>query len=446
MSRVFALAMLSLVFGMLIFGCAGQRGNGSLPPIPVPPATVSLPAAPGAPAAASAANCAGYSVESCPSSCVVCPPCAECSSISCNSTEFCRSIGFESGWYEGIRQNLAASTGSLYALHAPQYATLGGKPTLFYEIYLANRSMDGAKKLEVLDGDRVLMALDEAGLNLSVRVPSGGINDYAIYMWVPLAEGEKPASISHKLYFEGGKALEGAKIGINYAAPIAISPPVYGDNWLAAEAPVNTNHHRKGLFAATAIAPTPVVGQRYAIDWMLYGQNGKLYRTNGMTNEDWWNYGEEIHAVADGTIVEAHDGIPSNEVGVEPKPVTLLYVAGNNVVQKIGNGSAYALYAHMIPGSLRVRIGDKVKRGDVLGLLGNTGNSGAPHLHFHLDTSMDVLFGEGVPYVMDYQYLGNTNWKTEMENNAVWNAPSSAPVPMGNGMPVDGDIVSLTKP
>jgi hypothetical protein len=50
------------------------------------------------------APCASYSYESCPSSCVVCPPCAVCSSISCQTEEFCASIGFNRSWYEGIRQ------------------------------------------------------------------------------------------------------------------------------------------------------------------------------------------------------------------------------------------------------------------------------------------------------------------------------------------------------
>jgi hypothetical protein len=332
--------------------------------------------------------------------------------------------------------------GSLYALYPPQYAELGGKPVLFYEIYVANESGANITSVEALAGGKVLKTISGTELGEAVRAPSMGIDDYVVYMWVPLAQGDRPAAVTHKVRLSNGDALSGAEVRVNYAAPLRISPPVYGDNWLAAEAPVNTNHHRKGLFAATAIAPTPVVGQRYAIDWMLYGPNGKLYRTNGMANDDWWNYGVEIHAVTDGVIVGAQDGIPSNEVGVEPKPVTLLYVAGNNVVQQLDDGKTYALYAHMIPGSLRVKIGDKVKKGDVLGLLGNTGNSGAPHLHFHIDTSRDVLFGEGVPYAMDYRYVGSVDWKAQMGDDGAWVAPAAKSVAM-EGMPVDGDIVNM---
>jgi len=337
----------------------------------------------------------------------------------------------------------------LYSLYPPQYATLGGKPVLFYEIYLANRSVSGLQKIEVVevggDGSRVTKTLEGAELNKTIKAPKAGINDYAFYMWVPLAQNDMPLSVSHKFYFAGGKTLQGAQVKVNYSTPITIAPPVYGDNWLAAEAPVNTNHHRQGLFGLEGALPgTPVVSQRYAIDWMQYGPNGKLYKTDASTNEDFWRYGQEIHAVADGVVMDARNDIPSNVPFQELPPVSLVTVAGNNVVQEIGDTGVYALYAHMIPGSVRVKIGDKVKKGDVLGLLGNTGNSDAPHLHFHLDRSKDALFGEGVPYQLEsYQLEGSSDWKMILFNNDSWKEKLATPVQMRAGMPVDGDVVSL---
>ncbi|MFA4983675.1 MAG: hypothetical protein WC588_05695, partial [Candidatus Micrarchaeia archaeon] len=74
-----------------------------MPPLPQPPVG----------GAASGAGiieqCTSFSAEACPASCAVCPPCEVCSSISCQSEEFCKSIGFEKGWYEGIKKNLASS-------------------------------------------------------------------------------------------------------------------------------------------------------------------------------------------------------------------------------------------------------------------------------------------------------------------------------------------------
>ena len=79
-------------------------------------------------------------------------------------------------------------------------------------------------------------------------------------------------------------------------------------------------------------------------------------------------------------------------------PITLETVGGNHVILDIGNGH-YAFYAHLQPGSLRVKMGDRVKKGATLGLVGNTGNSTEPHLHFHLADSNSPLGSEGIPYV-----------------------------------------------
>ena len=72
----------------------------------------------------------------------------------------------------------------------------------------------------------------------------------------------------------------------------------------------------------------------------------------------------------------------------------------------LGNGN-YAFYAHMIPGSQTVKLGDNVSAGQVIGRLGNSGNSTAPHLHFHVGDAPSPLGTEGVPFVIDeYSDLG----------------------------------------
>lgn len=79
-------------------------------------------------------------------------------------------------------------------------------------------------------------------------------------------------------------------------------------------------------------------------------------------------YGARILAVADGTVVST---LP------DPSTITLDTVDGNHVVLDLGS---FAFYAHMQPGSVRVKPGQHVRRGDVLGLLGNTGSTSAPHV------------------------------------------------------------------
>ena len=72
-------------------------------------------------------------------------------------------------------------------------------------------------------------------------------------------------------------------------------------------------------------------------------------------------------------------------------------LAGNHIVEDFGDGR-YALYAHLIPGSLRVHVGDVVVQGEVLGRLGNSGNSTQPHLHFHVMDGPEPLGPRGVPF------------------------------------------------
>jgi murein DD-endopeptidase MepM/ murein hydrolase activator NlpD len=72
----------------------------------------------------------------------------------------------------------------------------------------------------------------------------------------------------------------------------------------------------------------------------------------------------------------------------------------------IGN-EKFALYAHMQPGSLRVKVGDHVRRGQVIGLLGNSGNSTEPHVHFQIADGPSFLTSEGEPYAMTFDVIGN---------------------------------------
>jgi murein DD-endopeptidase MepM/ murein hydrolase activator NlpD len=109
-------------------------------------------------------------------------------------------------------------------------------------------------------------------------------------------------------------------------------------------------------------------------------------------------FGDEIYSVAAGTVVAIEDGLPEQVPGKMPDGATLQIAAGNHVVVDIGEGH-FAFYAHMQPGSVRVKAGDKVSTGQVLGLLGNSGNTDTPHLHFHVMDGPSPLLANGLPYV-----------------------------------------------
>ena len=152
---------------------------------------------------------------------------------------------------------------------------------------------------------------------------------------------------------------------------------------------------------------SPIVwshAQRYAIDFVRLNQAGDgVFDGDPLRNESYAIYGDEIHAAAAGTIVAIRNDVAENTPPTEPPFTTFDDVAGNRVVQHLG-GDRYALYAHMQPGSVRVNVGQRVERGQLLGLVGNTGISSGPHLHFQIMDSPggpSAIDANGLPYVFD---------------------------------------------
>jgi len=119
--------------------------------------------------------------------------------------------------------------------------------------------------------------------------------------------------------------------------------------------------------------------QKNAFDFLIRDNQGKTYRTNGRTNQDYYAFGKEITAPCDAEIILAVDGIEDNKPG-ELNPI---YIPGNSVILKTQNGE-YLIFSHFKQHSVKVKEGQMVKKGELLGLCGNSGNSSEPHLHFHI--------------------------------------------------------------
>jgi len=119
--------------------------------------------------------------------------------------------------------------------------------------------------------------------------------------------------------------------------------------------------------------------QKGAFDFVIHDDKGKSYKSNGLENEDYYAYGEEIISPCNAKVVQVVDVIPDNTPG-EMNPV---YVPGNTVILKTEH-EEYLFFAHFKKHSIVVEEGQEVKQGDLLGLCGNSGNSSEPHLHFHI--------------------------------------------------------------
>lgn len=243
----------------------------------------------------------------------------------------------------------------------------------------------------------------------------------------------------------------------NYtAAPIKISrklpvigPPLAGKHWVA----INGCCGPDGAHRATGL---PVNGQiyfaqRFAIDWMQLDDAGRLVHGDPADVHSYTSYGAEVLAVADGVVVDTLNTLDNQIPGKmpDPKTITIENVDGNHVVIDIGDG-VYAFYAHLQKDSVNVQPGARVKRGDVLGKLGNTGNTSAPHLHFHLMEGSSVLGSNGIPYVLDAFELAGQVSKANFENatgiEGDWSKGLlTVPSPRSNQFPLDLNIVNFAE-
>lgn len=131
--------------------------------------------------------------------------------------------------------------------------------------------------------------------------------------------------------------------------------------------------------------------QRFAHDILIL-KDGKSHSGDGKALTDYYCYGEPVLAPGAGTVVWLRDSLPDNAPGhMDPAHAT-----GNSLVIDHGNGE-FSLLAHLQPGSLKVKLGQKVRAGQPLGLCGNSGNTSEPHLHYHLQDTPRPFDGNGLP-------------------------------------------------
>lgn len=131
--------------------------------------------------------------------------------------------------------------------------------------------------------------------------------------------------------------------------------------------------------------------QKNAFDLVIIDEKGKSFKTDGKTNEDYYAFGKELIAPCDAEVVLVVDGIKDNTPG-ELNPI---YIPGNTVILKTSKNE-FLFFAHFKQNSIVVSQGQKVKKGELLGLCGNSGNSSEPHLHFHMQNVEDMNKATGV--------------------------------------------------
>lgn len=313
-----------------------------------------------------------------------------------------------------------------------------GRYHVVYELLLTNAKSVPAtlKAVEVLDagdgttvlrreGDKLVKLIRTLNSQPAENAAVPPNQSRMVFLTVSFdSEEDIPKSLEHRFELKAAAtpaASEPSKMSYQAASvdlwdrkiPVFM-PPLEGEGWLAVNGCCGPDGvHRS---AVQSVDAKLYDSQRFAIDWMRINADGQLVVGDPSKSENWVDYGAKVMASADGEVIDTLDGIMNNVPGKLPDPstITVKNVDGNHVIIDHGNG-LYSFYAHLQPGSVQVEVGDKVKTGDQLGLLGNTGNSSAPHLHFHIMSSPSALGSDGVPYVLDSFELAGRGTDAELD-------------------------------
>ncbi|WP_216870408.1 M23 family metallopeptidase [Modestobacter excelsi] len=347
-----------------------------------------------------------------------------------------------------------------------------GRLHVVYEIQLTNAkpvpaTLQEIRVLDANDPDRVIATVATDDLpdvlrDLTGKVPAGSLEiepfvSRLVLMHLSFASpADVPSALVHR-FLVTGAPLDGSTTPgpLDYTAapyelsgtPPVVGPPLAGDGWVA----INGCCGADGIHRNTVL---PVNGrladtQRFAIDYMRLDEEGRLVAGDPADVKSYRAYGAEVLAVADATVVATLDSLDDQVPGSLPDPstITLENVDGNHVVLDLGDGR-YAFYAHLQKGSVTVAPGDRVRRGEVLGLLGNSGNTSAPHLHFHLMDGESVLGSSGLPYTYDaFDVVGHIDaaqFAAATSLEGVWDEHLlPTPEPRTEQYPLDLDILDF---
>jgi len=232
--------------------------------------------------------------------------------------------------------------------------------------------------------------------------------------------------LPHRMTTSGGTV----RVARDAVVPLLGPPLEAATGYLAADGCcTSVRHIRAGL----PIDNREWFAQRFAIDWTQLNEAGAFVAGDPSVPRNYAIYGRRVLAAADGRVVSVQDGLEDQVPGQLPgTSLPLDQVDGNAVVIDIGDG-LFTLHAHLQKGSIRVAPGDTVRRGDTIALVGNSGNSSSPHLHFHVMDGPLPLGSNGRPYVIDsFRVVGRAVSTAEVDRVET----SEEPVPAS---PVDGD-------
>lgn len=236
-----------------------------------------------------------------------------------------------------------------------------------------------------------------------------------------------------------------ARTRVDTTPPVVIGPPLDGDNWLAANVADNYGH-RNAFFPMNG---GWIIPERWAVDYVKLDNDNRVVTGDINDLNSYPAYNRDLLAVNDGTVIKVVDEFPDLEIGKTLENMSLANLGGNYILLDIGNGYT-AFYAHIIKGTMKVKEGEKVKRGQVLAKLGNSGNSTGPHLHFHIVKGTDPIADQGMPYVINNFEVTKQASAAPLPDEFFTGAPLQTTANFKgahkNEMPADSTVVTFKKP
>jgi hypothetical protein len=333
---------------------------------------------------------------------------------------------------------------------------INGQRSLYYELHLTNYDKDPIElgELKLLDADDSSIvdrfdhttlaahfaAIGQAKQGTRLILPPGGTA--VVFMEISLPGTRKTLRLVHQMDLtiekDGGSAnsvVRGGTIQIAQNSPLVVAPPLRGGPWAAIYNSLWPTGHRRVFYTIGGTARLP---GRYAIDFIKLDNAGRYARGDEDSIRNWLGYCAGVYAVADGVVASIRtDAAESNTLSAYT-PASPENATGNYVSIRIAE-DRFAFYEHLKPGSIRVKPGQKVKKGELIAELGFTGQTTGPHLHFHIANADSPLGAESIPFELesfrligsypDLESFGKQRWQEAQKGSQPKNITAEHPGP-----------------
>lgn len=304
----------------------------------------------------------------------------------------------------------AASGLSVSTPLAPVLLPVEGRLLLVYELHLANQATTprSLASLRITGpAGRVLAHFEEAALASRMAPLDSGAPpaDTALLIppgrraivYIELELDAAPAQLMHEMSFRGAESAAPAHAIAPENPMASLGPPLAGGPWVAIHAPEWPRGHRRVVYATDGV---PRIPGRYAIDFVRVDGRGRTGVAGSERVRDVLGYGAPVLAVADGVIASTRDDMAESATLSANRKHAQADATGNYVSLRLADGRV-VFYEHLKPGSVRVKPGQQVNAGQVIGALGFTGDSTGPHLHFSVAAADSPLGAEGLAFTFE---------------------------------------------